>query len=208
MIATVYTNALRSTLQDGDVLVFSGRDPISLAIRAFTRPCYSHAGIVLWWNERVMAVEAVAKGVRAWPLSECVGHYDGHVELFRPKTQTAELIDRAKLRQEATGYLGKDYGFWNIARIAWHLLVDKPRAGPDRKAPPREFICSELVSRCYRNAGCDLVAGVPDGFTTPAEIARSHALEKVGPLVPSAESRARRDGEMTTPPGASDRAEG
>jgi len=169
---------------DGDVLLFSGRTPASLLIRLFTLSRYSHVGVALWWERRLMAVEAVGSGVRAWPLSDCVRHYEGRIGLYRTSPQVRERLDTGRIRDEATGYLGRRYAWWRLFRLAWYILVGKRPTGADSKKTPPEFICSSLVSRCYRIAGVDLVPRVPDDFTTPAEIGCSEALTPVGVLEP------------------------
>ena len=54
----------------------------SRIIRWATGSPYSHAGLAVWWNERLMVLEAVGKGVVVTPLSANVRGYHGDVEWF------------------------------------------------------------------------------------------------------------------------------
>ena len=86
---------IRSQIKDGDVLMFKGRYLHSSIIRGLTRSFYSHAGIAVWWNRRLMVMEAVERGVRILPLSRKIGSYRGDVEWFCSKK---EIPERDRLR--------------------------------------------------------------------------------------------------------------
>jgi hypothetical protein len=183
-----YDGALRDRLQDGDLILCTGNGPMSRLIRWFTKSRFSHAAVVLHWHGRVLVAEASgAHGVRVWLLSACVKKYSGRVSLFQPTPEARARLDLERLRKATMNYLGTGYRTMGLFQLGWHLLWARKRAleDPHRRPPKREFICSELVSACYRSAGVDLVPGVPDGYTTPADIEHSSFLVRVGRLTPA-----------------------
>lgn len=58
---------VRSAINDGDVLMYLGRNLPSRLIQWATRSRYSHAGLAAWWNGRLMVLETVGKGVVVTP---------------------------------------------------------------------------------------------------------------------------------------------
>lgn len=186
--ATVcYDDALRGRLADGDLIMCTGNGPTSRMIRWLTRSRFSHAAVILHWHGRVLVAEATGShGVRVWLLSECVRKYSGRVSLFRPTDEVRVRLDLGALRASVLRHLGTGYRTMGLFQVGWHLIWSTKRArrDPTRRPPKRQFICSELVSACYREAGVDLVPGVPDGYTTPADLERSSSIVRVGRLTP------------------------
>ena len=70
---------LRTEIKTCDILLYQGKNWFSRAIRWVIGSPYSHAGIVVWWNDRLMVIEAVGKGVVVTPLSQNLSHYKGPV---------------------------------------------------------------------------------------------------------------------------------
>ncbi|MCC6624373.1 MAG: hypothetical protein IT385_24190 [Deltaproteobacteria bacterium] len=181
-------DTMRDALADGDIVMCVGNGPMSRLIRWLSKSRASHAGIIMHWHDRILVAEATGKhGVHVWPLSNCVRKYDGRIALYRPTPATRARADLDKLRASIIQHLGTGYRTSSLFQIGWHLLWSRPRAmkDPARRPPKREFVCSELVAACYRDAGVDLVPDVPDGYTTPGDLERSPALERVGRLQPS-----------------------
>ena len=186
--AVTYDAAMRSRIQDGDLVLCSGNGPMSRMIRWLTKSRFSHAGVLFHWHGRVLIAEAVgAHGVRVWLLSQAVKKYSGRVTLFQPTPEARAKLDLSALLFGTLEYLGVGYRTMGLFQVGWHLIWGRKRAlkDPTRRPPKREFICSEFVSTAYRDAGVDLVPDVPDGFTTPADIERSALLTRVGRLMPT-----------------------
>lgn len=176
----VHYAGIRRQIRDGDILLFRGKSWLSRVIRRLTRSPYSHAAIVAWWNERLMVLEAVGKGVVVSRMSIVVDHYSGKVELW---TTDADLA-RAEVIRAAQRLLGKRYSPYKLLRNLARLVLGRPRhAEDDPEAPPEDFVCSEFVSRVWRAGGIDLVADSPDMYTKPSDIARSPHLRRVGGVV-------------------------
>ncbi len=170
---------IRDEIQDGDIVLFRGKSLISRIIRWVTRSDYTHAGILAWWNGRLMLIEAVANGIVASRMSIVVYKYSGHVELWTTKNK----LVRSEVLRAAQLLLGKRYStiklFRNLKRM---ILGCGRREAPDPEEPPEGFVCSEFVSRVWRAGGIDLSHDSPDMFTKPSDIARSPRVHKVGDL--------------------------
>jgi hypothetical protein len=176
----VHYAGIRRKIRDGDILLFRGKSWLSRIIRRVTRSPYSHAAIVAWWNERLMVLEAVGKGVMVSRMSIVVNHYSGQVELWT----TDENLSRTEVIRAAQRLLGKRYSPYKLVRNLVRLVFGRPRhdeADPD--APPEDFVCSEFVSRVWRAGGIDLAGDSPDMYTKPSDIAMSPHLRKVGGVV-------------------------
>lgn len=167
---------VRDAIEDGDVLLFQGASLFSRLIRWATRSRYSHSGIALWWNDRLMVLEATTPEVRVMPVSILVGHYP-RVDLYKPISKVSHVA----VFEAASETLGKRYAVWTIVRYARRILF-RLRGGGDPRKPPDKFVCSQLVSFAYREAGIDLDPANPDEFTTPEALAQSPHLAFAGTL--------------------------
>jgi len=170
---------VRSEIKNGDILMYKGRELISKIIGLFTHSEYSHAGIAVWWNKRLMVLEAVGKGVLVTPLSRNICHYKGNVELFTYDGEIPEdkRIDMVITAQEE---LGKSYARWEIIWFAIKLLFKSKMDVPDTKSPITRFFCSQYVSMIYESIGIDLVIEKANKYTSPDDIVRSKKTIKKG----------------------------
>jgi hypothetical protein len=187
-----YTLARETLLEDGDIVLFSGRKWSSRIVRFVTRSKYSHAGIVANWDNRMMVMEAQGYGVRAACLSEIVLRYDGGAELWKTKPGvdlTAAM--RLMIVQKARMQLGKDYshrkalGYWKRVFslfLSWRVVKRFRRTPFDRVEDANDWYCSEYVSWSWACAGVALTEFTPE-FTTPDDLAKSKLLHCVGTLV-------------------------
>src|SRR5690606_24802877 len=164
---------IRGSIQDGDVLLFKGRGLLSRLISIFTGSEYTHSGIAVWWNERLMVLAAVGKGVWAVPLSWRLATYKGTAYWWtadddKPRDMGV-VLDRARIVARAKIELGKEYASWLLVRLARRILLHV-RGGADPMRPPERLICSQYVSWAYREGNLDLMRNEPDCFTTPAHL--------------------------------------
>ena len=177
----VYYGKYRNQFKDADILMFKGVGFVSKIIKWRTKSAYSHAGIVAWWNDRLMVLEAVGKGVEARPISYALNHYKGSFDYYRLKEEvpiTAE--QRKKMIVYAQRQLGKGYATGQLIRFFFKLLFNLKMASKDEGKPPGKFFCSQYVSAVYNEGGFDLAIEFGDKFTTPNQIAKSKLLEYVG----------------------------
>jgi hypothetical protein len=165
--------------------LFTGSTLLSRLISLFTGSEYTHSGIAVWWNERLMLLEAAGKGVWAVPLSWRLGTYKGRAYWLtadEDKLREKDIVlDRARIVARAKVELGKEYAAWLLVRLARRIIL-RLRGGADPMRPPDKLICSQYVSQAYRAGNLDLVDGEPDSFTTPAHLASCEYLRNRGLL--------------------------
>lgn len=171
----------RVQIQDGDVLLYRGLSLASRVIRWATGSPYSHAGLAVWWNGRLMVLEAVGKGVVVTPLSANVRGYHGDVEWFA-STEAITPAERKQLVEIAQKELGKEYATWKAVLLGIRRLLGADIDRRDTIRRERKLFCSLYVASVYTAIGRDLSRGVSDSFTSPADIARSPLLRRVAAL--------------------------
>jgi hypothetical protein len=172
---------MRKTIASADVLLYEGETFFSWIIKKVTRSRFSHAGIAVWWNERLMVMEAVRLGVVVTPLSASVGHYKGHVHWYTSKRLLGEK-DRERMIIFAQEELGKAYALWKAIWVGIKLVFNwKPEERDELKREQKLF-CSAYVAQIYNSIGVDLVPGRSDIFVVPEDIASSRELLHQGVL--------------------------
>lgn len=160
---------IRDKLKTGDIVLFSGQDPISRVIRGISQSTWSHVGMVVIWEEMktVLIWEStpVAKakdiesnqhqsGVNLIPLSHrintwlardpenlvAVRHLDQPLD---DAMQSALLLVRSELK--GRGYAGSLREILNAAidRGGWS----------DNSEDLSTLFCSELVAEAYQRMG-------------------------------------------------------
>ncbi len=172
---------IRSQIKNGDVLMYRGKSLQSRIIMFVARSNFSHAGIAAWWNNRLMVMEAVGKGVVATPMSLSVGKYDGRVALFTSAEDISEE-DRLRMIKFAQEELGKEYATWKATKLALKILFQRDRDKKDKLRRERQLFCSYYVAQIYNSIGQDLKEGVSDRFMTPGDIANSPKLKRIAVL--------------------------
>jgi hypothetical protein len=170
---------VRSEIKNGDILMYKGRKLLAKIIRLFTHSEYSHAGIAVWWNKRLMVLEAVGKGVVVTPLSRNICHYKGDVELFTydgkiPESKRRDMVITAQKE------LGKSYAKWEIIWFAVKLFLKLKMDVPNKPILASRFFCSQYVSMIYESVGIDLVIEKANRYTSPDDIVRSKKTVKKG----------------------------
>jgi hypothetical protein len=174
---------VRDQLKDGDVLLYRGQGMFATSVRLLFKSPYSHAGIVVWWGNRLMVMEAVGKGVIASPLSQNLRRTHGGVDCFQYKSALSD-DKRAVMVEFAQLQLGKEYNLWVLLVSGMRALLRlslQDKNGQFRHAAGKYF-CSQYVSDIYDQAGIDLNINLDSTRTSPAAIADSPLLEFHGKL--------------------------
>jgi hypothetical protein len=171
----------RTEIQNGDVLLYRGKGFESRIIQWATHSLYSHAGIAVWWNDRLMVMEAVGKGVVVMPLSTNVAAYRGDVEWFAAR-EPLSVTERHRLVAFAQRELGKDYALWKAVLLGIRILFQRDREKRDSLRREGQLFCSHYVAETYNAVGRDLKRGVSDRFMSPGDIAGSPVLVRRGAL--------------------------
>jgi hypothetical protein len=180
-VPTVEYDDERSLFKNGDVLMYRGRSLESRMIQWATRSRYSHAGLAVWWNNRLMVIEAVGKGVVVTPLSTNIVGYHGDVEWFTSVDEIPEDL-RLQMVEIAQIELGKEYALWRAVLLGFRRLFQRDAATRDRLKREGQLFCSHYVAEVYNAVGRDLKTGVSDRFMAPGDIASSPLLRRMGAL--------------------------
>jgi cell wall-associated NlpC family hydrolase len=177
----------RSRIQTGDVLLFQGTSRLSRFIRWGSRSAYSHAGMALWWNDRLMVVQSANRGVEVLPASTAVDRYDGQVDWWQPTEEVQARLNARALVDAAFDELGKPFAVLPLMALVVRMFRGDDVGHSDERYGTENYFCSQLVSRCYRKAGVDLVPDKADADTSPGDMARAGLLVFRGVLLPHPE---------------------
>lgn len=172
-------------IRTGDLLLFQGTTLLSRFIRWGSESPYSHCGLALWWDARLMLMQATDRGVHVLPVERVLAQYDGQVDWWQPCEALRGSLDVERLKSAALDELGKPFGAWPMAALVARMFRRK-ELGRDDPAGMRDdsYFCSQLVGRCYRRVGVDLVAHKADRDLSPGDLARSPHLVFRGVLRP------------------------
>ncbi len=162
-----YKNDLTRNFLKGDIILHRASSKfIGSLISDLTNSPYSHAEIYIGdgW-----CVSAEAKGIT---FSDNLNK--SFVDVMRLK-EGLTREERGIVLEKAYQSLAKPYDYL--------LLVGFPFIGPKsaaRRAGDVAYICSELTAWCYKEAGIDLIPGLPEDIEAPANIANSDKLDWIG----------------------------
>lgn len=171
----------RPMIQDYDLILFSGRSPISRLIRLATGSSYSHVGVALWATEEhgesgiLLLLESTPingsidhytqtsrDGVQCVELSARIAGYNGDVfwrQITGPRTpeMRRELL---QVRKELSG-LQYEKNVLEFIGAAWHTIPNRDN---------REYLfCSEVAAFVERRGGL-LLDPQPDNEMTPEDL--------------------------------------
>lgn len=171
---------VRDDIKDCDILLYQGTHWMSRLIRKLTKSPYSHAGIVAWWGNRLMVLEATGKGVYPVTLSQNLSHYKGEVHLYTLKEEyDVSLQVRDRMLKFAQEELGKEYATWKLILFGWRILLAKDLDKKDVLRRANQLVCSHYVSQIYNSERRDLKKNRADRFTKPGDISESPILERL-----------------------------
>ena len=177
-------DALRATLEPGDVLLVEGNNRISGVIKYLTQSTWSHAALYVGPigertaanGEPLVLVEAnIGEGVVGVPLSKYQRH---HTRICRPIGLTAD--DRARVCTYAAERIGFDYDVKNIFDLLRYLF---PLPVPQRwrrrmmamgSGHPTRIICSALIAQAFESVRYPIL---PKVTRVESEAARREILE-------------------------------
>src|SRR5262245_54611509 len=149
--------ALRRTLRPADVLLVSGSNQLSTAIKYLTQSTWSHAalyvGDALEAEADTLIEVNLGEGCLAVPLSK----YDGfHTRICRPVGLTD--ADREAVVAYMVSHLGTRYDMRNVVDLARFLLPTPPVPTRWRRrmialgsGEPTRAICSTLIAAAFQH---------------------------------------------------------
>jgi len=176
--------ALRATLQPGDVLLVEGNNNVSGIIKYLTQSTWSHAALYVGPigeratkdGEPLVLVEAnLGEGVVGTPLSK---YHRFHTRICRPIGLTEE--DRHRVCAYAAERIGFDYDVKNILDML-RLLAPLPIPQRWRRrmmalgsGHPTRIICSALIAQAFESVRYPIL---PKVTTADSEAMRQEILE-------------------------------
>ena len=171
-------DALRATLEPGDVLLVEGNTHIAGVIKYLTQSTWSHAALhvgpigdrVAEDGEPLVLVEAnIGIGVTAAPLSKYARF---HTRICRPVGLSED--DRARVCAYAAERIGFDYDVKNILDLMRYLL---PLPVPQRwrrrlialgSGHPTRIICSALIAQAFQSVRYPILPKIKRGGSAQA----------------------------------------
>ncbi|MBY0613650.1 MAG: lipo-like protein [Beijerinckiaceae bacterium] len=154
--------ALRRTIQPGDVLLVEGTSRVSSAIQYLTQSTWSHAALCVGPvagtaapdGEPHMLVEALlGQGVVTSTISS---YGQAHTRICRPVGLTE--TDRQRVIDFALSRVGHDYDMRNVIDLARYLLPQPPIPKRFRRkmlklgsGSPTQAICSTLIAAAFES---------------------------------------------------------
>jgi hypothetical protein len=153
-----------AALHPGDIVLTTGPQPVSKAIRAVTASDISHAMIYV---ESHSVIDATAEGVQSRNTQRLL--FDDHCAIYGLRLNRD--LTEGELKSVCVyvrSVVGTQYSIWEAARA--------PLGG--RGASSRKQFCSRLVAQAYATAGINLVRD--PNYCTPEDIRRSVLLHDLG----------------------------
>jgi hypothetical protein len=200
MSATTRYHAIRSRIEDGDLLLF--RRPES-PIARWGRGEVSHAATAAWRHGNqstlLLAESREFAGGRLVTLSSQVRAYPGRIDLYRPTNGCPRGV-RERAASIACNWAGKPYGWTNVAQAT---LMHTPilrflyEGWTSQRLNPTDTRlsnwdepkhCSQLVTWAYRRAQWEMAMqlvdwdpcpNLSDRFVEPTDLARSAAFRLI-----------------------------
>jgi hypothetical protein len=172
---------VRSQMEDCDIILFHGTVLGSRIIEDISKSVYSHSGLIAYWGDRLMLLQAEIEGLQAIPLSVGVGQYPGRVDWYKPKPEYRAKLNVKAALDEARADLGLSYATADLLKAGVDDLMQNVHSFigrlmqfklPGNVTNPNALFCSEYVERCYRVGGVPL-KDTTDVQTTPGDIADS-----------------------------------
>lgn len=173
---TVSLQVAKSSIQDGDLLLWRRRGVISIAGRGR----HTHAAKAAWWGDDLFCLEIREfHGGRAVTLESQVLKFPAQIDVFEVNPDNRWPSYDANgatcaMRRKA----GQQYGYANLAGAALlHLpfvrCFIKPNTNDEELFRLPEF-CSQACASADRvGGGVDPVPNLNDRLTEPADLARS-----------------------------------
>ncbi len=182
MKAMAKYNEVRKQIKDGDVLLYKGKGIFTSGIvptlvQWVTDSPYAHAGIAARWNDRLMVIEAIGRGVITNPISRSLERYKATVEWFQCKKEIPDYV-RCNMVKIAQEDLGKRYAILRTVWFAIKILFIRKFKKTDERREENKYFCSQFVAHVYTEAFRDLNELKADGEMAPADIAKSPLLVK------------------------------
>lgn len=155
---------IRDSLQTGDLILFSGKGPISTGIKLFTASKWSHIGMVIsidGWDSMLLwestslskikdAIDGKAKqGVQTVLLSDRINGYEGDIALRRLIVKrTPEMVTTMREFRKSVKNRPYEESKIELIKSAYDSIF-----GSNNEEDLSSLFCSELVAEMYQRMG-------------------------------------------------------
>lgn len=179
--------SIRHNLSTGDIVLFSGKGPISASIKLVTKSKWSHVGMVVCLDEydfitvwestqlgniKDLETGKFKKGVQVVPLSLRLTHYDGEIAIRHLQNVNLSSSDIQELMRFRKEMSGRSYEKNTLE------LLKSAYDGPlgENTEDLSSLFCSELVAESYQKLGL-LPSNIASNEYTPANFSTESNLE-------------------------------
>jgi len=179
--------SIRPNLSTGDIVLFSGKGPISASIKLATKSKWSHVGMVVCLEEydfvtvwestqlsniKDLETDKFKKGVQVVPLSLRLTQYNGEIAIRHLQNANLNAIDIHTLMQFRKEMSGRCYEKNTLE------LLKSAYDGPfgENTEDLSSLFCSELVAESYQKLGL-LSSNIASNEYTPANFSSESNLE-------------------------------
>ena len=200
-----FKNAV-SQLHEADMLLFKGTGFIGKGISFYSGGKYSHAAIVHFDNGKPYCVEQREfRGGRSVLLKSQVDDYPGQIDVYRAmpiiQKSTTSFVDgklvtkwtshqlgdirKKEITDLALSLTGQPYSWKNIWKFCLRFLpfirlsqIHKTGENGDDDIPD-SFVCSTVLTYCYRKVYADPCPHLSDVKTSPSDLGKSFLFSYV-----------------------------
>ena len=165
-------------LHRGDILVTCNNTTLGKMIKKFTKSIYSHAALYIGGGDVVDATNKFGKGVRVRTIKQTAQRFY-RIDILRHPNLSEDRAE--KICQKALAHVGESYNY--LMLLLFPIMPLLPDKWKNPLAKKEAKICSELVSRVYKEIGIDIVPKKTEGQESPADIGRTTTLRFIGAYV-------------------------
>ncbi|CAD8077210.1 unnamed protein product [Paramecium sonneborni] len=142
---------------DGDIILFRGKDINCYVQRALTQDDFDHVGLLLKIENELFIFEALpSSGVALcrWSTFNLRKWYSMYEKVVYRKLQTNRSVDfKVKLSDFVKENLGKKYSCTPSKLLIQKSIVVTEEHSKNEEYKNRTYFCSELVAKCYKHLG-------------------------------------------------------
>ncbi|CAD8164333.1 unnamed protein product [Paramecium octaurelia] len=149
---------LEEDAEDGDIILFRGKDINCYVQRAFTQDDFDHVGLLLKMdNNELFIFEALpSSGVALcrWSTFNIRKWYSMYEKVVYRKLKTNRSIEfKVKLSDFVNENLGKKYSCTPSKLLMQKSILFADEQPKTEEQKNRTYFCSELVAKCYKGLG-------------------------------------------------------
>lgn len=174
-------------LKRGDILVMENNTLFATWIKKATKSIYTHAEIYIGGGHCVGATNKGGKGVRVRTIQHNMNRF------FRIDTLRWLNMSEDKAEQvsaAALSHVGERYNYLMLFLFPFTFLLPDKWKNPMVKKEAK--VCSELVTKSFKEAGVDIIPGKTEGQESPGDIGKAMTLRFIGAYVEGMKTKLKR----------------